>query len=158
MWTSGHTAKELFSLSLSHTHNIQIKWCFNKCEMFNIAHQLFFASEVSVTEQQTNSWRYNQPLCRTPSWHNTTQRTVHTAHSLTFLSDNTPTQKLTQFPVHLIWIKLLNCATMCSLKTTTTTLIVYGLLTVKLREEKPIYRTFKAVPLQVWSGPEDSRK
>jgi len=28
--------------------------------MFNIKHQLFFASEVNVTEQQTNSLRYNK--------------------------------------------------------------------------------------------------
>jgi len=41
--------------------------------MFNITHQLFIKSQVSVTEQQTNSWRYNKPLCRTPSWHKTIQ-------------------------------------------------------------------------------------
>jgi len=46
--------------------------------MFNITHQLFFALEVSVTEQHINCWRYNKPLCSTPSWHNTTQHnTTH---------------------------------------------------------------------------------
>jgi len=52
--------------------------------MFNITHQLFFALDVSVTEQHINCWRYNKPLCSTPSWHNT--NTQCTLHSLTFTS------------------------------------------------------------------------
>ena len=55
-------------------------------------------------------------------------------------------------------LQLLNWENLCSLTTTVTTLIVYRLLTVKLREQKPIYKTIKAVQLQGWSGPENSRK
>ena len=75
--------------------------------MFNITHQLFFASEVNVTEQQTNSWRYNKQFCSTPSWHNNTQ--THSAHYTVshFFQTNTPTQKPTQFPVCSIWMNLL---------------------------------------------------
>jgi len=96
---------------------------------------------------------YNKLRCRTPSWH---RQTVHTTHCLIFFSDNTPTQNLMEFPVHCTWKKLHNSASCCSLTTPTTTLTVYRLLTEE--EEKPIYRIFKAVPIQVWSGPEDSRK
>jgi len=43
--------------------------------------------------------------------HNTTQhkQTVHATHCLTFFSDNTPNQSVTQFPVQIKWIKLLSC-------------------------------------------------
>ena len=99
--------------------------------MFNITHQLYIASEVSVTEQQTYGWRYNKRLCRTPPSHKTTQCALHTVSHLLhttqcalytvshllhttqcalhtvshLLHTNTPNQNFMQFPVCSIWMK-----------------------------------------------------
>ena len=72
--------------------------------------------------------------------HNTTQ-----THSLKFTShkhtNSEPhTVPSTQYMYESNLLELLNCASLCSL--TTGMFILHELQMVKLKEEKPIYRTF----------------
>ena len=63
---------------------------------------------MSVTEQHINCWRYNKPLCSTPSWHNTTQHntntqcTLHTVSNLFHTTHQLRTPHSSQYAVH-VW-------------------------------------------------------